>query len=390
MKPHDSSRHQRTTLAVASAAHGLHDGYTDMIYVLLPVWQAEFAVGYGLLALLRGLYAGTMAGLQVTAGSLARRFGANRVLALGTMLAAGGYCVAGTSAGVIGLCIALVLSGAGSSTQHPLASAAVSRAYGAKARAPIGVYNFGGDVGKAMLPAAVSLLLTLVPWRHALWLVAGVGFVAAIAFWRLLPSAPVLSQEKKKGYVTTAGAGHRKSGFPLLFAIGVLDSATRMGFLTFLPFILKDKGASMPVIGLGLSLVFIGGAAGKFICGWLGERIGVLWTVLSTEGGTAAMIFLVLCLPMLPSLLVLPLLGLMLNGTSSVLYGTVPELTEEDRIEHAFAMFYTGTIGAGAIAPVLYGVLGDVAGTTWATVAAAVTALATIPLAVVLARRLPN
>lgn len=390
MKPHDSSRHQRTTLAVASAAHGLHDGYTDMIYVLLPVWQAEFAVGYGLLALLRGLYAGTMAGLQVTAGSLARRFGANRVLALGTMLAAGGYCVAGTSAGVIGLCIALVLSGAGSSTQHPLASAAVSRAYGAKARAPIGVYNFGGDVGKAMLPAAVSLLLTLVPWRHALWLVAGVGFVAAIAFWRLLPSAPVLLQEKKKGYVTTAGAGHRKSGFPLLFAIGVLDSATRMGFLTFLPFILKDKGASMPVIGLGLSLVFIGGAAGKFICGWLGERIGVLWTVLSTEGGTAAMIFLVLCLPMLPSLLVLPLLGLMLNGTSSVLYGTVPELTEEDRIEHAFAMFYTGTIGAGAIAPVLYGVLGDVAGTTWATVAAAVTALATIPLAVVLARRLPN
>ena len=390
MKPHDSSHHQRTTLAVASAAHGLHDGYTDMIYVLLPVWQAEFAMGYGLLALLRGLYAGTMAGLQVTAGPLARRFGANRVLALGTLLAAGGYCVAGASAGVIGLCIALVLSGAGSSTQHPLVSAAVSRAYGAKARAPIGVYNFGGDVGKAMLPAAVSLLLTLVSWRHALWLVAGVGFVAAIAFWRLLPSAPALSKEKKKGYVATAGAGHQKSGFPLLFAIGVLDSATRMGFLTFLPFILKDKGASMPVIGLGLSLVFIGGAAGKFICGWLGERIGVLWTVLSTEGGTAAMIFLVLCLPMLPSLLVLPLLGLMLNGTSSVLYGTVPELTEEDRMEHAFAMFYTGTIGAGAIAPVLYGVLGDAAGTTWATVAAAVTALATIPLAVVLARRLPN
>jgi len=390
MKPQDSSCHQRTTLAVASAAHGLHDGYTDMIYVLLPIWQAEFAMGYGLLALLRGLYAGTMAGLQVTAGSLARRFGANRVLALGTMLAAGGYCVAGASAGVIGLCIALVLSGAGSSTQHPLASAAVSRAYGAKARGSIGIYNFGGDVGKAVLPAAVSLLLTLVPWRHSLWLVAGVGFVAAGAFWRMLPSAAAVSKEKKKDCVATAAARHQRSGFPLLFAIGVLDSATRMGFLTFLPFILREKGASMPIIGLGLSLVFIGGAAGKFICGWLGSRIGVLWTVLATEGGTAAMIFLVLWLPMVPSLLVLPLLGLMLNGTSSVLYGTVPELTEEDRIEHAFAMFYTGTIGAGAIAPVLYGLLGDAAGATWATVAAAVTALATIPLAIALAQRLPK
>ena len=102
------------------------------------------------------------------------------------------------------------------------------------------------------------------------------------------------------------------------------------------------------------------------------------------------MIFLVLWLPMVPSLLVLPLLGLMLNGTSSVLYGTVPELAEEDRMEHAFAMFYTGTIGAGAIAPVLYGLLGDVAEASWATVAAAITALATIPLAIVLARRLPK
>jgi hypothetical protein len=37
-------------MAVAGCAHALHDGYTDLIYVLLPVWQAEFALGYGALA----------------------------------------------------------------------------------------------------------------------------------------------------------------------------------------------------------------------------------------------------------------------------------------------------------------------------------------------------
>src|ERR1043165_550354 len=58
----------RKTLAVAGFAHALHDGYTDLIYVLLPVWQAEFALGYGMLALLRGLYTGAMASLQVPAG----------------------------------------------------------------------------------------------------------------------------------------------------------------------------------------------------------------------------------------------------------------------------------------------------------------------------------
>ena len=33
----------RRTLVLASLNHAFHDGFTDMIYVLLSVWQAEFA-----------------------------------------------------------------------------------------------------------------------------------------------------------------------------------------------------------------------------------------------------------------------------------------------------------------------------------------------------------
>jgi MFS transporter, FSR family, fosmidomycin resistance protein len=158
---------QRRTLVIAGMAHALHDGCTDTIYVLLPVWQAEFALSYGLLAVLRGLYSGTMAGLQVGAGLLAKRFGGSVILAFGTALTATGYCVAGFSAGLFGLCVALALAGAGSSTQHPISSAAVARVYGAKARGPLGVYNFAGDLGKAALPAAVALLITLLLYEPA-------------------------------------------------------------------------------------------------------------------------------------------------------------------------------------------------------------------------------
>jgi hypothetical protein len=45
----------------------------------------------------------------------------------------------------------------------------------------------------------------------------------------------------------------------------------------------------------------------------------------------------------------------MLNGTSSVLYGTVPEVVPAKRIERAFALFYTSILGSSALAPVLYG-----------------------------------
>ena len=76
----------------------------------------------------------------------------------------------------------------------------------------------------------------------------------------------------------------------------------------------------------------------------------------------------------------LPLLGLALNGTSSVLYGAVPELAVEGRHEQAFAMFYTGVIGAGALSPVLFGGLGDATSVAAALVMLAAILLLTLPL----------
>ena len=95
-----------------------------------------------------------------------------------------------------------------------------------------------------------------------------------------------------------------------------------------------------------------------------------------------------LLLPLAPAISLLPLLGVMLNGTSSVLYGTVPELKPPDHTERAFALFYTGTIGSGATAPVLYGLIGDALGANLATIATAATALAICPLALALAPHL--
>ena len=39
----DRTRATRT-LGVTGLNHALHDGYTDLIYVLLPIWQTEFAL----------------------------------------------------------------------------------------------------------------------------------------------------------------------------------------------------------------------------------------------------------------------------------------------------------------------------------------------------------
>ncbi len=384
----------RRTLAVASLAHALHDGFSSSIYVLLPVWQAQFGLGYAALGLLRALYVGALAALQVPSSHLARRLGARTVLGLGTLLAGAGYGLAGLSGGIVGLCLSLAVAGAGGSTQHPLASAAVSRAYGRAARGPLGTYNFAGDVGKASLPPAVSLMLATMDWRTTVWIVAVLGLAAASLIYGLMAASertPALARPLGSATLKPEGAavaGRGRGGFGLLLAIAMLDSAAGVTFLLFLPALLRSKGAALPTLGLALALIFIGGACGKAACGWLGARMGLLATVAGTEVGTAAAILAILVLPLAPGLVLLPVLGIMMNGTSSVLYGTVPELVGRDRIEHAFAVFYSCTLGSSALAPVLLGWLGDGAGLVWGVAASAATALCVVPPMILLAPRL--
>jgi MFS family permease len=170
----------------------------------------------------------------------------------------------------------------------------------------------------------------------------------------------------------------------VLLCIGVLDSATRMGFLTFLPFLLQDKGASLPLIGVALTLVFAGGAAGKLVCAFIGERIGVVATVCLTEGLTVAMILALLPVPLDAAMVMLPVLGIALNGTSSVLYGSVPNLVPSGKRDRAFGIFYTGTIGAGAVTPFFYGIAGDRLGVPATLILVAGLLALTLPLALTL------
>ncbi|MFL6834927.1 MAG: MFS transporter [Xanthobacteraceae bacterium] len=382
-----AKREERRAAAVACSAHALHDGYTDLIYVMLPIWQKEFGLGYAELGLLRGLFSGTMAVFQIPSGLIAERLGTAPMLALGTALAGTGYCLAGASAGFGLLMVALFIGGLGASVQHPLASSLMARAFsGPRSMKALGTYNFAGDIGKMTIPAATSLLLVLMSWRPALALLGGLGLLAAVAILVLTPryGADAASPPAQRDGLGSAPGARHRFAFPVLLSIGMLDSATRMGFLLFLPFVLTAKGASVPVVGLALTLVFAGGAAGKLVCAFVGARIGAIATVWLTEGLTALGIAALLPLGLEAALLLLPVIGAALNGTSSVLYGSVPDVVRLERRARAFSVFYTGTIGLGALAPVLYGVLGDAIGVPTALIVVAAIVLLTLPLSLVL------
>src|SRR5471032_2802763 len=334
-----------------------------------------------MVGLLRGSYSGMMAGFQLLASRLAKRWGRERMLIGGTALAGVAYLVAGQAGGLAVLLFALLLGGLGASTQHPLASSIVTDTHeaGGGVKEALSQYNFAGDIGKTLIPALVGLLLLVCSWQTSVSLIGLLGLAAAGLLWWLLPRKGEWQASQKKAGKTIVGNGS-KGCFRALLATGTLDSAVRMGFLTFLPFLLKSKGAGTAGIGVALSLLFVGGAFGKLLCGYLGARIGMMKTVWLTESMTSVLIVSAVYLPLTGVMVMLPLLGLALNGTSSVLYGVVPDLSSAEKREHAFALFYTGTIGGGALAPVVFGRLGDATGIALAVMTLAAILLLTLPL----------
>jgi FSR family fosmidomycin resistance protein-like MFS transporter len=382
----------RAVLAAACSIHFVHDGFSDILYVLLPIWASEFRLTFAQVGIIRTAYSGGMAAFQIPAGLLAERWGERRLLAAGTAVTACGFIAAGMVGGFLSLLLVLLIAGLGSGVQHPLSSSLVSKAYETgPRRAALGTYNFSGDLGKVAVPAAVAFAALVVGWRTAAAAYGVIGLVAAAAIFGILArlttgmSEPAVDDRTKAPLAAQPGWGIRDlKGFQALTAIGMIDNATRTGFLTFLPFALIAKGSSVAGVGTALALLFAGGAVGKFACALVAERLGVIRTVVLTEAATALGILALIPSPLPVALAILPLMGVALNGTSSVLYGTVADLVTADRRSRAYGLYYTVTIMSSALAPSVYGVISDLAGVSPTLVVVSALVLTTIPLCLVL------
>ena len=372
--------------------HFVHDGFSEILYVLLPVWAAEFRLSLWQVGFIRTAYTGGMAAFQLPAGLLAERFGERRLLMLGTLVTASGFiAVAAGASSFIALLFVLTLAGLGSGVQHPLSSSVVAKAYEeGPRRAALGTYNFAGDIGKVTSAAVVGLVAALAGWRVAATGYGVLGIAAAVVLVVVLASldagsAPAVSPAPTTTVTAPSGWGIRDPrGFQALSAIGMIDNSTRSGLLTFLPFVLIAKGMSVAGVGGALALVFAGGALGKFVCGFAAERVGIIRTVVLTEAATSLAIIAILAAPLPVAMLLLVPLGVALNGTSSVLYATVADLVTAERRSRGYGLYYTLTIAASAVGPTIYGFVGDAVGAPATLSLIAVVVLTTIPLCLVL------
>ena len=336
-----------------------------MFVPLLPLIKedAKLDLTFTEAAFLRSGFAGASAVLQVPFGFLAERTGEFWLLVGGNLWVAGGLVAMASVSGFALLLTIAFIAGLGGGTQHPLASGMVSRAYEEAGQATaVGTVNFAGDLGKMAAPAVALILATRHGWRATLRAVglAGLAFMALSApFRRSVQASKSENDGNDSGVVDDLRNGTHIGGFVALSGVGFLDSVTRGSALYLLPFVMIDNGiGEAQTFGL-LVILLAGGAAGKFVCGWLNDRLGSVALIWGTKGLTALLVLASLATP--PALMA-PLLfaiGIGLNGTSSVLYATVATLVPPRRRARLYGVFYTTNEGGTVLGPLLYGRIAD-------------------------------
>jgi len=385
MSPPSSKR----ALGSCCAAHTLHDGLSDVTYVLLPLLAQSFGLSLAQVGLIRGAHRTAMAAFQIPAGLFAERFGERNLLALGTLVTGCAFLALGQASGFWMIIIALFFAGLGSAVQHPLSSTIISHAYpDAGRRAALGTYNFFGDVGKFAFGGIVSAcLLVGISWHAPITAFGVIGIATAAVIFMYVTNTHV-GRVAEKEVVTERshkGWGIRdRRGFTALCLIEILDSSTRTGMLTFIAFLLIEKGIPEGWAALAVPLILTGGMAGKLAGGFLAERLGIVRTIVISEVCTGLGILVTLVLPGIGVMILLPLIGVALQGTSSVLYATIGDLVDQERLPRAFGLFYTIGSICGIAAPLGYGLLGDAAGVSASIATVGIAVLFTLPLAAVL------
>jgi len=280
----------------------------------------------------------------------------------------------------------------------------------------IGTLNFAGDLGKMAAPALVTLVALPFGWRATLVALGVFGIVFSLGVLLLRgwvrpppPLAVPMDDQQGAGGADAGGAGTagvaagtsgtRPSGsdgapagipraYWLLSLVGMLDASTRAAALTFLPFAFERQGLGIVETGLLFGLIFFGGAAGKLLCGPLGDRFGPFSVVLLTETTTALALLGLVWGPASTAAGLALVFGFGLNGTSSVLYAAVAVLVPDGKRGRGYGLYYTVIDVAAAVATVLYGVLADWSGLTWTFAVMAALTLAVVPLAAPLRTRL--
>ena len=263
-------------LPLLAATHVATDLYTGAVPALAPYFASQRHYGYA--AVGGVLLAGTLLAcvLMPTFGMMSDRYGVPWMLPVGTLAAGLGFGLCGIVHSYPVTCAGVALSGIGVAAYHPVAAKAARAAVGESTHG-MGLFSVGGNVGLALGPLLVALVIGLTGLGGT-GLLALPGFVMALVYAavsrRAVSGAPV-QRPRRAARVADSPVQDDWPRFRILVAMIVARAIGSVGTGSFVALYLIHEFHRSAVVGSLILEVFSGfGVAGTIFGGWVADRIG--------------------------------------------------------------------------------------------------------------------
>ncbi|MEM7348454.1 MAG: MFS transporter, partial [Chloroflexota bacterium] len=280
-------KQNQSLLAVLTTGHFVNDFYSVTLPFLLPTLISTFALSFfeaGLLAIATSLLSGL---LQPIVGYIADRYAQRKTVMLLGFFAFGlGLMIASLSVSYSMLLAAFFVFGLGQATFHAQSTNFITQAFPQARGQAMGVHGIGGSLGNFLAPIIITFLLTALTWRSATTLLALPALLVIIFLGSLLSEPSKAEMTTKNTPIITAKLLRLALSFGLIYMI-------YLGFLTFLPTFLVEKGSTLWQAGIITSAMlfvgFVAQPAGGLIYDKLGGRF--LFAVSSILVGSGLFLF---------------------------------------------------------------------------------------------------
>ena len=273
------SRPQRRA-AVLIAGHAIDDLYQGAVPALVPFMVADRHYGY--LAASGITLAATLlsSAAQPLFGLLTDRRPLPWLVPAGMILAGLGIAASGLSASYLLTWLAIALSGLGVAAYHP-ESARLARAATRGSNIGMSWFSLGGNIGFAAGPILVTPILNAAGLHATSLLIlpalAG-GLVTVTVLRRKNATSP--ASGPASGHAAPRRADDNWPAFRILSLAVICRSIVAFGLSTFLALFIEQKLRAGTDAGeLALDVLFITGAAGTLLGGWLAGRWGRIRTI---------------------------------------------------------------------------------------------------------------
>jgi MFS family permease len=364
-------------MGLITLGHALTHWYPATFFMLLPLIGTELGLNYSQIGLLMTCQYAAGALSNVPGGMLADMWGKKgQLMALSLFWVGFPYLLMGFTSQYWMLLCCITLVGVGNNLWHPTAIPALARMFPERKGLALSLHGMGGNVGDALAPLAVGLMLSAYTWREivVINIVPGVLMSCLILFYlgaiRFAPrhhaSLDTASHTDDAGQsLTSYIAGFRKliktPGLLMLTLSSSFRSMTQATLMTFLPLYLANE-MHYPLFWVGASMALLqaAGFLAAPIAGHLSDKLGrrrILMSCYATSagvlllmtfaGGTSLFVFLI------------AVLGFFLYAARPIMQAWMLEATPKNMGGTSIGLMFGMQSGGQALAPIVGGMVAD-------------------------------